>query len=132
MGTAAIARKFVRGIYGAVTLFASHIVFDEIGVLQAHEFDGEAIFDVAYDAPLRLADCYDDADRRAQIGCDTDGRTGLRQVDHTASDICAIWQDKPRHRLSRGKAIMTAIFRQIEDLPVCEPGKLRRKLVSLA
>ena len=62
-----IAGKFLRGVYGAVTLFAGDVVFNEIGVLQAHEFDGEAVFDMADDAALRLADGDDGADRRPQI-----------------------------------------------------------------
>ena len=62
-----IAGKFLRGVYAAVTLFAGHIVLNEIGVLQPHEFDGEAIFDVPHDAALRLADRNDDADGRPQI-----------------------------------------------------------------
>jgi hypothetical protein len=62
-----IARRILRRIYGAVTLFASDVVFDEIGVLQPHEFNGEAIFDVAHDAALGLADRDDNADRRPQV-----------------------------------------------------------------
>jgi hypothetical protein len=57
-----------RGIYRKVTLFAGHVVFDEVGMLETHEFDGEAIFDMADNAALRLADRYDDADGRAEIG----------------------------------------------------------------
>lgn len=62
-----IASKFLRGVYAAVTLFAGHIVLNEIGVLQPHKFDGEAIFDVAHDAALRLADRDDRANRWPQI-----------------------------------------------------------------
>ena len=62
-----IAGKFLRGVYAAVTLFAGHIVLNEIGVLQPHEFDGEAIFDVAHDAALRLADRDDRTNRWPQI-----------------------------------------------------------------
>ena len=60
-----IARKFLRGIYAAVTLFAGHVLLNEIGVLQPHEFDGKAIFDMAHDAPLRLADRDDRTNRLA-------------------------------------------------------------------
>jgi hypothetical protein len=62
-----IAGKFLRGVYAAVTLFAGHIVLNEIGVLQAHEFDGEAIFDMAHDAALRLTDRDDRTNRWPQI-----------------------------------------------------------------
>jgi hypothetical protein len=39
-----------------VTLFAGHVFFNEVGVLQAHEFDRKAVFDVTHDAALRLAE----------------------------------------------------------------------------
>lgn len=65
--TAGIVRTFALRIYRAVTLFAGNIFLDEIGVLQAHEFDGEAIFDMAHDAPLRLADRDDRTNRWSQI-----------------------------------------------------------------
>jgi hypothetical protein len=67
--------------------------------------------------PCVLPTVYDDADGRAEIRRYTDGGTRLRKIDHPARDIRAIWQDQPRHRLSRGEAVMTAIFRQVEDLP---------------
>ena len=70
----------MRRIYRAVTLFAGNIVFDEIGVLQAHEFDGEAIFDVPHHAALGFANRDDDADQRPQIGRDANCGTRLRQV----------------------------------------------------
>src|SRR5262249_2552561 len=132
MGPAVSARKFVEDVYRLVTLFAGYVVFDKIRVLQAHEFDCEAVFNMPYDAALRPADRYDDANGRTQVGSDAYCGTGLREVDHTASDIRAIWQDQPRHRLSRRKALMASIFRQVENLPVCQPGKLRRELVTLA
>jgi hypothetical protein len=76
-GQVAIARKSLCGIYRVVTLFAGHVVFDEIRVLQAHKLDSEAVFDMADDAPLGLADRHDDADRRPEIRRDPDGRAGL-------------------------------------------------------
>src|SRR5262245_16212379 len=93
-------------------------------MLETHEFDGEAILDMADHTALRLADRYDDADGRTEIRRYTDG-------DHPARDIRAIWQDQPGHRLSRSEAVMTAIFRQVQDLPVGEPGQLCCKLVPL-
>jgi len=35
----------LRAINRKVALFAGHVVFDKIGMLKTHEFDGEAIFD---------------------------------------------------------------------------------------
>ena len=65
---------FQVGIYGAVTLSAGNVFFDEIGVLQPHEFDGEAILDVADHTALRLADRDHNADRWSQFGRDADRR----------------------------------------------------------
>ena len=45
-----------------MTLFAGDVVFNEIRVLQAHEFDGEAIFDT-----LGFPNRDNDAHRRPQI-----------------------------------------------------------------
>jgi hypothetical protein len=101
----------VCAVYGSLTLFAGYVGFDEIGVLQAHEFDCEAIFDVAYDASLCSADRYYDANGRPQIGRDAYCGPGLRQVDHAAGDIRAIRQDQPRYCFSRRKAVMASIFR---------------------
>jgi hypothetical protein len=70
---AATVRNFPLRIYCVVTLFTGYVFFDEIGMLQAHEFDGEAIFDVPDDAPLRLADGHHDADWRSQFCRDSDG-----------------------------------------------------------
>jgi 3-oxoacyl-[acyl-carrier protein] reductase len=55
-----------------VTLFAGEVVFDEIRVLKAHEFDGKAIFDVAHDAALSFSDHHYDANGRSQIRRDAD------------------------------------------------------------
>lgn len=70
---AATVRKFALRIYRVVTLFTGYVFFDEIGMLEAHEFDGETIFDVPNDAPLRLAHGDHDADWRSQFCCDSDG-----------------------------------------------------------
>jgi hypothetical protein len=64
----AIARNLARNVYAAVTLFAGDVIFDEIGVLQAHEFDSEAVLDVTDHPALGLADGDHGADRRPQLG----------------------------------------------------------------
>lgn len=99
---------------------------------QPHEFDGEAIFDVPDNTALRLADSDDDADWRPQCRRDADRRTRLQQVNHTARDIGAIWQDQTSHRIAWRKAAVTAVFRKVEDLPVRKPGELCRQLVALS
>jgi hypothetical protein len=55
-----------------VTLFAGDVVFDEIRVLQAHEFDGKAIFDVAHNATLGFSNRDNAAHRTPQIRRDSD------------------------------------------------------------
>jgi len=42
--------------YGSVTLFAGDVLFDEVGMLQASEFDREAVFNVTDYPARRLAD----------------------------------------------------------------------------
>ena len=64
---AAIARNLPRHVYVAVTLFAGDVIFDEIRVLQAHEFDGEAVFNVTHHPALRFADGDHGSDRRSQL-----------------------------------------------------------------
>jgi hypothetical protein len=71
----AIARNLPRNVYVAVTLFAGDVIFDEIGVLQAHEFDSEAVLDVTDHPALSLADGDHGADRRPQLGRNSDSRT---------------------------------------------------------
>src|SRR6185437_8108874 len=126
------ADKSSDAIKGKERLFAGNAVFDEIRVLQPREFDGEAVLDMTDDAALRLADHDHGADDGAQVGCDRDRGARLRQVDDAAGDVDAARQDQPRDRIARREAAMAAVFRQVEDLPVGEPGELRGKLVALA
>lgn len=58
------ARNSAQRVYGVVTLFAGHVFFNEVGVLQAHELDGKAILDVTHHAALRLSDGDHHADWR--------------------------------------------------------------------
>ena len=41
------ACNLTRGVYQRLTLLAGDVFFDEIGVLQAGEFNGESVLDVA-------------------------------------------------------------------------------------
>src|SRR5690242_16117629 len=77
-------------VYGKDRLFAGDAVLDEIGVLQAREFDGETVLDMAHHAALRLADHDHGSDRRAQIRCDRNRGARLRQVDDPAGDVDAV------------------------------------------
>ena len=69
---ATIARKFRGLVYAVLTLSAGNVVFDEIRVLETHEFNGKAILDVPHDPALRLADRNDSADGRPQLCRDAD------------------------------------------------------------
>ena len=95
------ARNSTHRVYGAVTLFAGHVFFNEVGVLQPHELDPKSVVDVTHDAALRLTDGDHDADWRSQITGDSDCGAGLRQIDHAAGDIGAIGQHESRHWVAR-------------------------------
>src|ERR1039458_9067905 len=113
-------------------LSAGDVFFDEIGVLQAGEFNGETVLDMTDHPALGLADGNHAADNGPQFRRDGDRGARLRQVDDAAGDIIAVRQDQPRHRLTRDKAAVAAVFRQIKDIPVGEPGELGGELVALA
>ncbi len=49
------ARNSTGRVYPAVSLFAGNVLFDEVGMLQTSELDGEAVVDVTHHAALRLA-----------------------------------------------------------------------------
>jgi hypothetical protein len=68
------ARNFTQSIYQRKTLIAGDVFFDEVGVLQAGEFDSEAVFDMTDNAARGLADSDRGADRRPQLGRDRDCR----------------------------------------------------------
>src|SRR6185312_1512025 len=99
-------RNSAHRVYGAVTLFAGHVFFNEVGVLQPHELDRKSVFDVAHDPALRLADCHYDANWRSQLATDADRGARLGQVDYAAGDIRAIWQHEASHWVARCKPAM--------------------------
>src|SRR6478672_5531140 len=84
------ARNSAHRVYGAVTLFAGHVFFNEVGVLQPHELNGKPVVDMTHDTALRLSDGDYDADWRPQVTGDANRGAGLRQVNHAAGDIGAI------------------------------------------
>lgn len=63
-GGVSVTRNPGHSLYRAVTLFAGNIFLDEIGVLEAHEFDRKAVLDVTHHAALGLAYGDDYTDRR--------------------------------------------------------------------
>jgi hypothetical protein len=46
--------------------------------------------------------------------------------------VGAVWQHQSRDGVTRGETVMTTILGQIKDLPIGQPGQLRRELVPLA
>src|SRR3984957_10327142 len=111
-------------------LAAADVVFEKVRVLQPGKLDGEAIFEVADDAALHLAERYQSADRGALLGGDTGAR--LRNVDDAAGDVDAVRHDQAARRFLRRDAAVAAVFRRIEQVAIGEPGELGSKLVALS
>jgi hypothetical protein len=64
---AADARNFREPLYQPLSLSAGDVLFDEVVVLQAGEFHGEAVLDMTDHAALGLSDGNYAADRRPQF-----------------------------------------------------------------
>jgi len=111
-------------------LLAGDVVFEKVGMLQAGKLDGEAVFEVAHHAALHLAQGHQRPDRRPFPR--GDAGAGLRHVDDAAGKIDAVRQDQAADRIARHDTAMTAVFRQAQNMPVGEPGELRRELVAFA
>src|SRR5476651_500182 len=99
--TTAGASNFTRAVYSSVTLFAGDVVFDGVGMLQAGEFDGEAILDMTDYPAHNFANGDRGANRGPKVGRNRDRGTRGRQVDDAAGDIGAVRQDQPRQRIFR-------------------------------
>src|ERR1700722_19004591 len=111
-------------------LAGGDVVFEKVGVLQPGKLDGEAVFEVADDAALHLAERYQGADRGALFGGDTGAR--LRNVDDSAGEVDAVRHDQAARRFLRRDAAVAAVFRRIEQVAIGEPGELGSKLVALS
>ena len=73
------------------------VVFDEIRVLlQAREFDGEAIFDVAHNAAPGHSNRDNDAYRGRRSVEIPIAAARLRKIEHAAAHIGAIWPSQIR------------------------------------
>ena len=88
----------------------------EVFVLQAGEFDREALFEVTHDTALHLAQGDQRADRRALIGGDAGAL--LRHVDDAAGEIDAVRHDQAAHRIAGDDTAVSAVFRQAENMAV--------------
>src|SRR5579871_5512685 len=112
------------------TSAAGDVLFNKVGVLQPGELDGKAIFEVAHDPTLHLAERNQRADRRPLIR--GDGGARLRYVDDAAADVDTIRHDKPAERVARHDAAVAAVLGQPQDVTVGKPCELGSELVALA
>ena len=117
----------LTGVYSPVT-FSSM----KVRVLQPGELDGEAIFDVAHHAagvlPMVTA---------APTGGRRSGLIAMAAPDADMSmtrqaTLVPFGRIRRADRIARHETAVAAVFRQIEDLPVGEPGELGGELVALA
>ncbi len=112
------------GVYGAVTLFAGDVVFDEVGMLQPGELDREAVFDITDNAArcLPIATAAPTGGRRS--GAIATAAPDADRSMTTAGDIDAVRRDQPRRRIAGRETAAATVFRQIEDPPISEPSEL--------
>src|SRR5882757_1665900 len=61
-----------------------------------------------------------------------DRRARSRQVDDAARHLAAVLKREHRNRVAGHDTVVAAVFRQVEDIAVGEPGELGGKLVALA
>jgi len=101
----------------------------EVRMLQAGEFDRKAFFDMANHPALDLADHDQGAGRRLEVGLD--GGTRQRHVDDPHGHVGPVRHDQPGHRIARNDTAVAAVFRQVEDVAVGEPGELAASLSRL-
>src|SRR3954452_13122739 len=105
-------------------------LFESFNWLRMHELEREAIFEVSDHAALHPAE----QNRRFQRGAVLRGDGGARQreVDDAAGHLGAVLERQHRNWVTRHDTIVAAVFRQIEDVAVGEPGQLCRQLVTLS
>ena len=95
-----------------------------------NEFEREAFLEVSHHAGLHLAEHDERSQRRAVFR--RDGGAGPRHIDNPAGHLGAVLEREQRDRVARHDTVVAAVFRQVEDIAVGEPGQLRRELVALA
>ena len=111
--------------YRAVTLSSS-----EFGHLLVNKFEREAIIEVSHHPGLDLAE-QDQRFKRRAVFC-RDGGAGPRHIDNPAGHLGAVLEREQCNRVARYNAVVAAVFRQVENVAVGEPGQLRRELVAFA
>ena len=110
-------------------LLRCDVLFEKVEVLEAEEFDREAIVEMTDHTRRRLADGDGGRDFRPMFAPDRGAR--LRNVGYAHHHARAIRKDQPRRRIARRDSTVAAILRQTEDMAVGQPGKLRSELVAL-
>src|SRR6478735_12710985 len=105
-------------------------LFESFNWLRMHELEREAVFEVSDHAALHPAEQNRRFQRRAVLG--GDGGARQREVDDAAGHLGAALERQHRDRIARHDTIVAAVFRQIEDVAVGEPGQLGRELVALS
>src|SRR3954454_4683026 len=105
-------------------------LFESFYRLRMHELEREAVFEISDHAALHPAE----QNRRFQRGTVLGGDGGARErkVDDAAGHLGAVLERQHRDRVARYDTIVAAVFRQIEDVAVGEPGQLCRELVALS
>src|SRR5437667_8230741 len=112
-----LAPSAIRGFLGA-----RDVLFQEIRVLESRELDGKTAFDVAHDASWRLSERDQSTDRRDRVARDRGARK--RHIHDLARDRGTVRHGDGRARVAGHDALMFAIGRQAQDVPVGKPGEL--------
>ncbi len=105
-------------------------VFEGFGELLMHEFERKAFLEVSHYPRLHLAEHDQGFQRRPVFR--GDGGAGQRHVDDPAGHLGAVLEREQRDRVARHDAVVAAVLRQIENVAIGQPGKLRGELVALA
>src|SRR5258707_9092254 len=104
--------------------------FERFGQLFVNELECKAFFQVSYHPRLYLAEHDHRFQRRPVFR--GDGGAGQRHVDDPAGHLGAVLKREHGDRVARHDTIVAAVFRQIENVAVGEPGQLCGELVALA
>ena len=125
-GAARQWRKLSDGVYRP-----ADALFEKVRMLQPGELDREALLEVAHHPALHVLPRVTSVPIAGRwsvaIAAPDSDRSMMRQVRLTPFGRIR-WVD----RLARHDAAVAAVFRQVEDVAVGEPGELGGELVALA
>src|SRR3954454_20695534 len=105
-------------------------LFESFNWLRMHELEREAVFEVSDHTALHSAEQNRRFQRRTVLG--GDGCARQREVDDAAGHLGAVLERQHRDRVARHDTIVAAVFRQVENVAVGEPGQLCCELVALS